>query len=174
MIEEINEKVDALIKLFQTVQKQAQDNVTWHEQLEEYDRSLKNAKDDLYEREKSMARKELEVDQQKKYIGRANLELKEKEKALDTRENEMVKNKVVLEEMGVKQKELDNTLLKLEAKVKEGADTDKKAEDIARRETLLQKEIEMDRERKKAMDEDKEYITREKARLQILAQRLAR
>lgn len=169
MIIQTKEKVDSIFKDFEAFIIEAERVEAWNKQLDAREAKLKNFLLDLASREKELQVDILGVKEQKKYILRKLAEIVLKEKNQSDEWGKIAKAKVILEELGRKEQELDNKILLITEKQAQATELDAKIDNIKKREAAIEKERIVATRRKELLDIQEMAIKREQERLQRLA-----
>jgi DNA repair exonuclease SbcCD ATPase subunit len=172
MLNEIKETFDRLTSLIQS-------SIEKQDELEKREKLLNDFDFKLREREKKLEGQETDLSIQEN-------KLKSDKLLIDEKYNELEKDKLQLQQVNNKLDELDrkqksisekqSNLDERENKIKEGEKELEKLSEIRieldHRETLLKKEMLMDKLRQDKMDERDALFEKEKDRIQKIAQRL--
>lgn len=162
-------KIGEIRSLLDVIEKQAREDQKWHDQLQEYDRSLKHYKEDIVAQQKEIAKKELQNEGEREHLIRKNRELIIKEKDIESAFNRLAEKKKEMDELDTKKQELIDQQHKLDEKLLLMKEIDEKLADIEERENRLIKEKAVERERKEALDIQEEKNRREAERLERIA-----
>lgn len=152
--------------LFKAIESYVFDLVSYDQKiktLNQRDFESTQRENDLNKKEKELIEREETVQREKGYISKLNLELTEKEKALAADRIQMGDLQSEIDKFEQQRSELIKQQALAETKLKAVKEIEEKEQDLERRELLVEKAAEVDKERKRLLDiREERIVAREK------------
>lgn len=163
----VRSKVEDLTNLFSDFAQEVEKENGRSRLLDEMSKSLEEKKRELEDREKKINEKEIRQQEERDYLARTRSEANKREDLLNKRQIEV---NILNTEYTSKKDELlelnAQLTTQLEKKDKLSKELEAKEADLVRRESLIAKEIAIDRERKLQLDIREKKIRQREAELQ--------